>query len=171
MWGMSGGEIADLNIENSLAVSGLDETITYLEKIEMGLFSNLEYIELRTCREGCLGGTLTAIDKYLAKSAVNKMIKMLGLGRRLSRQKILRQYERGKFLADKDPAKLIQMFGSHAKPMSIETVQKVDEILERIKGHDCSECGAPTCKTFAEDVVNGDASLDDCLLLGGDRAC
>jgi hypothetical protein len=45
MWGMSGGEIADMNIDNSLAVSGLDETITYLEKIEMGLFSNLEYIE------------------------------------------------------------------------------------------------------------------------------
>ena len=171
MWGMSGGEIADMNIENSLAVSGLDETITYLEKIEMGLFSNLEYIELRTCREGCLGGALTAIDKYLAKSAVNKMIKMLGLGRRLSRKKILRQFEKGKFLADKDPAKLIQMFGSHAKPMSIETVQKVDEILERINGHDCAVCGAPTCKTFAEDVVKGEASLNECVLLGGDRAC
>jgi len=171
MWGMSGGEIADMNIENSLAVSGMDETITYLEKIEMGLFSNLEYIELRTCREGCLGGPLNAIDKYLAKSAVNKMIKMLGLGRRLSRGKILRQYETGKFLTDKDPEKLIQMFGSRTKPMSIETVQKVDEILERIKGHDCSVCGAPTCRTFAEDVVKGEASLNECLLLGGDKAC
>jgi len=171
MWGMSGGEIADMNIEKSLAVSGMDETITYLEKIEMGLFSNLEYIELRTCREGCLGGPLNALDKYLAKSAVNKMIKMLGLGRRLSRGKILRQYETGKFLTDKDPEKLIQMFGCCTKPMSIEIVQKVDEILERIKGHDCSVCGAPTCRTFAEDVVKGEASLNECLLLGGDNAC
>ena len=104
-------------------------------------------------------------------AAVNKMIKMLGLGRRLSRKKILRQFEKGKFLTDKDPAKLIQMFGSHAKPMSIETVQKVDEILERINGHDCTVCGAPTCKTFAEDVVKGEASLNECVLLGGDRAC
>jgi len=171
MWGMSGGEIADMKIENSLAVSGLDETITYLEKIELGLFSNIDYIELRTCREGCLGGASTAIDKYLAKSAVNKMIKMLGLGRRLSREKILRQYEKGKFLTDKDPAKLIQVFGSRKKPMSIETVQKVDEILECIKGHDCSVCGAPDCKTFAEDVVKGEANLDECLLSGGDRTC
>jgi ArsR family metal-binding transcriptional regulator len=99
------------------------------------------------------------------------MIKMLGLGRRLSREKILRQYEKGKFRTDKDPAKLIQIFGSHTKPMSIETVQKVDEILDRIKGHDCAECGAPNCKTFAEDVVRGEASLDECLLLGGDGAC
>jgi len=171
MWGLSGGEIADMNVDNSLAVSGMDETITYLAKIEMGLFSNLEYIELRTCREGCLGGPLTAIDKYLAKSYVNKMIKMLGLGRRLSRRKILRLYEKGKFLAEKDPAKLIQLFGSHEKTMSIETVQKVDDILERIKGHDCTVCGAPTCRTFAEDVVRGEASLDECLLLGGDEPC
>jgi iron only hydrogenase large subunit-like protein len=171
MWGLSGGEIADMNIDNSLAVSGLDETITYLEKIEMGLFSNLEYIELRTCREGCLGGPLTAIDKYLAKSSVKKMIKMLGRGRRLSLGKILRQYETGKFLTDKDPDKLIQLFGSRTKPMSIETVQKVEEILERIKGHDCSVCGAPTCRTFAEDVVKGEASLDECLLLGGEKTC
>ncbi len=171
MWGMSGGEIADMNIDNSLAVSGLNETITYLEKIELGLFSNLEYIELRTCREGCIGGPLTAIDKYLAKSSVIKMIKMLGRGRRLSLGKILRQYETGKFLADKDPEKLIQLFGSRIKPMSIETVKKVDDILERIKGHDCSVCGAPTCRTFAEDVVKGEASLDECLLLGGDTSC
>lgn len=171
MWGMSGGEIADINIENTLAVSGMNETITYLAKIEMGLFSNLEYIELRTCREGCLGGPLTAIDRYLAKSYVYKMIKMLGLGRRLSRRKILRLYEKGKFLAEKDPAKLIQLFGSHEKPMSIETVQKVDDILERIEGHDCTVCGAPTCRTFAEDVVRGEASLDECLLLGGDEPC
>jgi hypothetical protein len=99
------------------------------------------------------------------------MIKMLGLGRRLSRDKILRQYEKGRFLTDKDPAKLIQIFGSRAKPMSIEMLREVDEILDRIKGHDCAECGAPTCKTFAEDVVKGEASLNECLLLGGDRAC
>lgn len=171
MWGMSGGEIADMNIENSLAVSGMGETITYLEKIEIGLFRDLEYIELRTCREGCLGGALTAIDKYLAKSSVHKMIKMLGLGRRLSREKILRLYAKGRFLAEKDPAKLIHMFGSHAKPMSIETLQEIDEILERIQGHDCSVCGAPNCKTFAEDVVKGEASLNECLLLGGETTC
>ena len=72
MWAMSGGEIAEMDFDRSLAVSGLEETVTYLQKIEMGLFKDIEYIEFRTCREGCLGGVLTAIDKYLAKSAVQK---------------------------------------------------------------------------------------------------
>ena len=74
MWAMSGGEIAEMDFDRSLAVSGLEETIAYLQKIEMGLFKDIEYIEFRTCREGCLGGVLTAIDKYLAKFAVQMLV-------------------------------------------------------------------------------------------------
>ena len=165
MWGVSGGEISDLDIENTLAVSGLSDTVTYLEKIEMGLFSNIEYIEFRTCREGCLGGAITAIDKYLAKSAVNRMIKMLGIGKRLSRQKVLRLYEKGRFLENRDPEKLIRLFGSGEEHMSIEAVQQVDSIMEHLQGRDCSACGAPNCRTFAEDVVKGEASMEVCFLL------
>jgi hypothetical protein len=54
----------------------------------MGLFKDIECIEFRTCREGCLGGVLTAIDTYLAKSAVQKMVKLFGLGRRLTHENI-----------------------------------------------------------------------------------
>jgi hypothetical protein len=56
---------------------------------------DIEYIEFRTCREGCPAGLLTTIDKYLAKSAVQKMSKLFGLGRRLTRENILRLYENG----------------------------------------------------------------------------
>jgi len=57
---MSGGEISNMEIEKSLSVHGLQETIAYLHKIEMGVLKDFEYIEFRTCREGCLGGVLTA---------------------------------------------------------------------------------------------------------------
>jgi Na+-translocating ferredoxin:NAD+ oxidoreductase RNF subunit RnfB len=152
-------------IEHSLAVSGLEETMTYLKKIELGLFRDIEYIEFRTCREGCLGGVLTAIDKYLAKSAVQKMIKRFGLGRRLPHESILRLYEKGQFQLPKTDTKLMQLFSARKKALSIETLQKIDEILELIQGNDCASCGAPDCRTFAEDVVRGNASLEDCILL------
>jgi Na+-translocating ferredoxin:NAD+ oxidoreductase RNF subunit RnfB len=169
MWGMSGGEIADMDIERSLAVSGLEETMMYLEKIEMGLFQDIEYIEFRTCREGCLGGVLTAIDKYLAKSAVQKMVKRFGLGRRLPRENILRMYEKRKFQLDKDPSKLTRLFGAQKEALSIKSLQKIETIMELIQGTDCSACGAPDCRTFAEDVVRGDAALKDCLWVGTQR--
>jgi NAD-dependent dihydropyrimidine dehydrogenase PreA subunit len=165
MWGMSGGEIADMDIDRSLAVSGMEETIHYLEKIEMGLFQDIEYIEFRTCREGCLGGVLNAIDKYLAKSAVQKMIKQFGLGKRLHRDNILRMYEKGEFQTDKDPSKLTSLFGARKKALTIENMQKIEKVLQLIKGTDCTACGAPDCRTFAEDVVRGEANLNDCMYI------
>ena len=32
---------------------------------------------------------------------------------------------------------------------------------------DCGLCGSPNCMAFAEDVVRGEASLTDCVFLGG----
>jgi iron only hydrogenase large subunit-like protein len=163
MWAMSGGEIAEMDFDRSLAVSGLEETITYLQKIEMGLFKDIEYIEFRTCREGCLGGVLTAVDKYLAKSAVQKMIKLFGLGRRLTRENILRMYEKGQFQTEKSPAKLIDLYGTKKAALSLESLQEIEETMELLRGTDCAACGAPDCRTFAEDIVRGTAELQDCL--------
>jgi len=163
MWAMSGGEIAEMDFDRTLAVSGLEETIAYLQKIEMGLFKDIEYIEFRTCREGCLGGVLTAIDKYLAKSAVQKMVKLFGLGRRLTRDNILRMYEKGQFQTEKSPAKLIDLYGTKKASLSLESLQEIEEIMELLRDTDCAACGAPDCRTFAEDIVSGSASLQDCL--------
>ncbi|MDH3799801.1 MAG: 4Fe-4S dicluster domain-containing protein [Desulfobacterales bacterium] len=169
MWGMSGGEIADMDIDKSLAVSGMEETINYLEKIELGLFQDIEYIEFRTCREGCLGGVLNAIDKYLAKGAVQKMVKRFGLGRRLHRENIMRMYEKGEFRSEKKPAKLTSLFGANKKALSIDSLQEIEKVMELIKGTDCMACGAPDCRTFAEDVVRGDAALKQCLFVDAQR--
>ena len=169
LWGMSGGEIADMDIDRSLAVSGLKETIAYLQKIELGLFKDIEYIEFRTCREGCLGGVLTAIDKYRAKSAVQKMVKLFGLGQRLPRENVLRMYEKGKFQTEKNPAKLIELYGTKKDALSLESMQEIEKIMELLKGTDCAACGAPDCRTFAEDIVRGGAALQDCPWLGASR--
>jgi ferredoxin len=165
MWAMSGGEIAEMDFDRSLAVSGLQETIAYLQKIELGLFKDIEYIEFRTCREGCLGGVLTAIDKYLAKSAVQKMVKLFGLGRRLPRENILRMYEKGQFQTEKSPDKLIGLYGTKKEALSIASLQEIEKLRELLRGTDCAACGAPDCRTFAEDVVRGSASLKNCLFL------
>jgi Na+-translocating ferredoxin:NAD+ oxidoreductase RNF subunit RnfB len=165
MWAVTGGEIAEMDFDRSLAVSGMEETIAYLQKIEMGLFKDIEYIEFRTCREGCLGGVLTAIDKYLAKSAVQKMVGLFGLGRRLPRENVLRMYEKGHFQTEKSPAKLLELYGTKTEALSIASFQEIEKILELLKGTDCAACGAPDCRTFAEDVVRGSASLKDCIWL------
>ena len=42
---------------------------------------------------------------------------------------------------------------------------EMDEIYELLPQIDCGSCGAPTCRTFAEDVVKGECKLEDCIIL------
>jgi Na+-translocating ferredoxin:NAD+ oxidoreductase RNF subunit RnfB len=48
-------------------------------------------------------------------------------------------------------------------------MQEIEKVMELIEGTDCSACGAPDCRTFAEDVVRGDANLKDCLFVGAHK--
>ena len=41
-------------------------------------------------------------------------------------------------------------------------IQSIREMLPDI---DCGSCGAPTCAAFAEDVVRGEACVDDCTII------
>lgn len=165
LWGMSGGESVVSDIEKSLSVSGLDETVSMLEKIEMGLFRDIEYIEFRACTEGCIGGALTAIDKYLAKSASQGMIKLLGTGKRLNRDRINRLYEKDWFFSKRSEQGGLESEGFTATPLTIEEMRKIDGLVQLINGRDCAACGAPDCRTFAEDVVRGETPADACLML------
>ncbi|MBU1398113.1 MAG: 4Fe-4S binding protein [Proteobacteria bacterium] len=165
LWGIAGGEIAGINSDKTLSVSGLRETITYLEKIEMGLFKDIEYIEFRTCPEGCVGGALNAVDKYIAKNTILKMLRKFGLERLIHRDKVILQYENGWELSDPTRGELQRIFGVYKEHISIELLKEIEKILKQIQGKDCAACGAPDCRTFAEDVVMGKAVLNDCIML------
>ncbi|NJL59844.1 MAG: hypothetical protein HC887_09570 [Desulfobacteraceae bacterium] len=131
----------------------------------MGLFQDLEYIEFRTCPEGCVGGTLTGIGKYLSKNIVQKTILKVGYHKRICDEETLCLYEEGAFQAKSSLAKLAQRLGAHKKTMTIRELVAIEQLLQKIRGTDCAACGAPNCRTFAEDVVRGKASESDCILL------
>lgn len=162
---MSGGEITRMEIDNSLAVHGLKETIDYLNKIEMGLLKDVEYIEFRTCREACLGGALTVVDKYIAKRHVQKMVTTFGMGRRLPQDALLRQYDQGRFKLDKSPEVLRRLFCSRKPTISLADAARIEQLAAELGNHNCGACGAPDCRVFAEDVILGQAKLSDCVWL------
>lgn len=166
---MSGGEIASMRIEKSMAVHGLRDTVSYLQKIELGLFQEVEYFEFRTCREGCLGGVLSAVDKYMARSNVQRMLHVHGLGRRVPGNTILRLYDQGRFNPDKSPLTLTRIFGNRKPALSLEQMERIERILDAVGGWSCGACGAPDCQTFAEDVVRGQAELEDCRWVHASR--
>ncbi|MCD6304908.1 MAG: 4Fe-4S binding protein [Deltaproteobacteria bacterium] len=163
-WGMSGGEISGVDL-NCLAVSGLQETIHYLEKIELGLLSNIDYVEFRACSEGCLGGSFTVMDKYQAKRYLQKLIRMFGVERRVKYGYVKRLYEKGWFFTNKSVGSTPRLMDLSSADIAkgIERVKRIEEILKLLPQKECGACGCPDCETFAEDVADGRTTLDQCV--------
>lgn len=162
-WGMSGGEISGLNSGKYLAISGIQETIRYLEKIEMGLLDDLEYVEFRACPEGCVGGPMTVTDRYQAKHTIQRLVRMFGVEIRVNH--IQKAYEEGWFFSDNKRA--LEERESRPLPLSeaLEREERIGKIMDRLPGKECGACGSPDCRTFAEDVVDGRNALENCVFL------
>lgn len=164
-WGVSGGEIAGLEDGSFLAVSGLSETIRYLEKIEMGLFEDIEYFEFRACLEGCIGGPLTVADRYQAKRTVAKFVRMFGQEKRLKYAQAKKAYQDGWFFSE---SRKIPIAAKHHKLSLSDALarqEEIEEVFRRLPGKECGLCGSPDCRTFAEDVADGLVDEDRCILL------
>jgi len=165
-WGMSGGEISGVEL-NCLAVSGLQETIHYLEKIEMGLLGNIDYVEFRACTEGCLGGPFTVMDKYQGKRHLQKLVRMFGVEKQIKYRYVKKLYDKGWFFSDKkeSPVDSILQLSPPDIVKGIERLKRMEDILTFLPHKECGACGSPDCAAFAEDVVDGKVSLQNCVFL------
>ena len=163
-WGMSGGEIAGIDA-NCIAVSGLSETIRYLEKIEMGLLSEIDYVEFRICTEGCLGGPFAVADKYQAKHHLQRLVRIFGVEKRVKYEYVKDLYESGWFFTDQEATPLTASVSQLSVSENIEKQKRIDEVLQLLPRKECGACGSPDCRTFAEDVIDGSASLERCVFL------
>ena len=44
-------------------------------------------------------------------------------------------------------------------------MSEIESIKASLPGIDCGSCGAPTCMAFAEDIVRGQATADECTVI------
>ena len=47
---------------------------------------------------------------------------------------------------------------------AMSKMAKIESIYARLPDHDCGSCGSPTCRSFAEDVVKGEVTEDECIV-------
>ncbi|MFH1092455.1 MAG: [Fe-Fe] hydrogenase large subunit C-terminal domain-containing protein [Pseudomonadota bacterium] len=161
-WELSGGEAGGLGQEySSLSVSGLSETLEVLDQVEAGRLEDIRYLECRICQDGCLGGPLTVEDRYRARATSRKLVQMFGTSPRVRAKEIRPLIEQGFF----EPSKEVRpiLYPLDKDPLkAITKRKKVDKLMEGLPNKRCGACGAPDCRTLAEDVVLGKASLFDC---------
>lgn len=159
-WGYCGGESAARLEKDYVAVDGINNVIRILEEIEDGRLPNADFVELNACPQGCVGGCLTVENPYVSKMHLNQLADTLPPKRntlpfspaaqRLSRfQKQLAPISAFKLDSDRGVA--------------MEKLLKVEKLVSELPGLDCASCGAPSCRSLAEDIVQGRAKIDDCI--------
>lgn len=167
-WGTYGGELASAGISNGLAIHGIDNVYEILEQISMNKMPQLDYVECNACQGGCLGGLLTAENKFVAESNLRQRIRQLREQEPADRQKTM---TRTMVLQD-FPASAAYRKRLVPRPMmqldddimeAMKKFERMEEVLCSLPGLDCGACGAPSCQGLAEDIVQGKAHEIDCI--------
>jgi iron only hydrogenase large subunit-like protein len=164
-WPVVGGQASSLKREDCLAIAGLNNVIRIFEDIENGKLGDIQYIECHTCPTACLGGTLNVENPYIARGKVIRLLEKYGSKPCQPREKIRELYQKNFFsLPGKIPASPTQPLDDDIQ-VAIQKMRQKQEVYEMLPKIDCGACGAPTCLTFAEDVVKGNLLSDDCVFI------
>jgi len=112
-----------------------------------------------------VGGSLTIENPYIARGRVLRMVERFGSKPCQEREKIRELYQKNFFsLPGKIPPSPLEPLDDDVSK-AIQKMRQKQQIYEMLPNIDCGACGAPTCLTFAEDVVKGNAVADDCVFI------
>lgn len=168
-WSLSGTEKKYFP-GRSLAIDGMDNVIEFLEKLESGHISDIDFLEMRACDQGCAGGILCPGNRFLAVERLEYRQKRLQKLRDADNGRVrnpLMEYEemlhtmsgvdpvypRDGLLLDEDMEK------------ALIKLQRIERLVTYFPGFDCGACGAPGCRNLAEDIVQGKASISHCVFV------
>lgn len=160
-WASTGGESAAIFNERYLAADGIENCIRVLEQIDNGDIHNLDYVELNACSGGCVGGAMTVANPYIAQARLQNLKRYLPVSpNRPSGLTIPADYMMDSSLAYQPSARL-----SDDRAQAMQMMHDIEEICRELPGTDCGSCGAPTCTAFAEDIIKGETSVDECTVI------
>lgn len=159
-WASAGGEATAVFNEKYLAADGIENVVRVLEEIDNGSFPELEFVELNACPGGCVGGVLTVVNPYIAKTRLQNLRRYLPVSENHAEE------------GDGVPKDLIESFTNNYAPPTIgksradamRIMRESEKLKKQLPGLDCGSCGAPTCAAFARDVASGEAKLSECIV-------
>lgn len=167
-WGSYGGELAAAGVEKGLAVHGIENVYDVLEQISMNKMRDVDYVECNACSGGCIGGPLTAENKFVAEK--NLKLRMARLRANepadrlaaMARNMVCEGFPKsGAYVKKLVPRPMMQLDDNILEAM--KKFERMEEVLNSLPGLDCGACGAPNCQGLAEDIVQGKATEIDCI--------
>ncbi len=167
-WAGSGGEASALFNDKYLAADGIDNVIDVLEQLENDKLSGVNFIELNACSGGCVGGTLTVENPFIAKARLQNLRRYLPITQNKPNFEFDESAPNGGIPSSVMWADSISY--NPATPLdsdraeALRMMNEIESYLEKLPHLDCGSCGAPNCRALAEDIVKGDAAETDCVI-------
>lgn len=168
-WTLTHGESDHFN-GRSFAVDEIHNVIDFLEKIENDEIKNVDFLELRACDESCAGGVLTTANRFVIVERLrNSRKSKLGADGNTSRTiDSYREYLEHRIRIQKiNPRSMMKLDDNIETAM--RKMEQVKEIMNLLPGTDCGICGAPTCQSFANDIVQNEADIRQCIFIQKSR--
>lgn len=168
-WGAPEGEFPSLSREHYLPLTGLTDIIKVFDDIEKGKLRNIEFLECHACQGGCVGGNLTVENLYVARSKNLRLVANMPRSVSKFEEEVQRRYAIEDFSLRRSlkPRKIEGETGDLRG--RVLRRKKAEELLKALPMLNCGLCGAPMCKSHAEDVAASRAEIGDCVFLSPDR--
>lgn len=160
-WVRDGGEAKSLGILNYLVVDGVKNVLKVLDDLELGKLRGLNFVEGRMCSGGCVGGPLNVQNPYLARVKI-RMLEDLGT-ESIDASIYEALKSKGYFFREKIKIELSPYKLGEDISTAIDRMRKLEDVLRSLPGINCGSCGAPNCRALAEDIINGEARITDCI--------
>lgn len=170
LWSLTNGEAVNIK-GNSMAIDGMNNVIDFLEKLENDEITNVDFLELRACDEGCAGGVLLSSNRFLvAERLRNKAKNIISANPRSKGDstppiEAYFDYLMGKVkIMDEIKPRSMYSFSDNLEE-AMKMMQKSRHLMCFLPGTDCGMCGAPGCQTLAEDIARHRANVSDCVFI------
>lgn len=160
LWSLPGGEEHVFDGKPAISVDGVQNVIRILERLERAELPAIDFLELRSCEEGCTGGILMTGNRFLTARNQRK---------RALNYPTASNFPEWETIADNlrldaiEPRPMIHLDTDMAK--AFEKLARARNIMCHLPGINCGVCGAPTCSALAEDMVRGEAKMSDCIFI------
>lgn len=166
-WAVLGGLTSAVKRENWLAVSGMDHVMKILDDIENSRLRNVDFVEAFACMLGCVGGPFNIENPYVSRMNSIKQREKYENDTEIDVAEIDRRIENGYYFMESPILPRPTKYFDTDLETSIKRMKESERVLQKLPQTDCGCCGAPTCMAFTEDLVRGEAKLNDCIFLSG----
>jgi hypothetical protein len=163
VWSLPRGEARHFK-KQSMAIDGIHNVVKFLERLENEEVPKLDFLELKSCDQGCAGGILLTGNRFLTVERLQKRSKKYPDAKEFDCSTDTAHAVRNKLIAEPIKPNPVFVLDSN-RVKALEKLEKVNKILCQLPAIDCGGCGAPNCHALAEDMVQGKAKITDCIFL------